>query len=62
MAQQIAWLTVLKDHEARVCPQYGQSGVIDYIFENIKTTNKFYVEFGVDNRWNLQGNTLCLKK
>ena len=36
----------INKHEKRVFSQNGEDGVIEYIFNNIGTTNKIFVEFG----------------
>ena len=36
-------------HEKKIYSQNGEDGIIDYIFSQIGTTNKFSVEFGVGN-------------
>lgn len=41
------WFQQLREHEGRVYSQNGEDGVIARIFEQIGTTNKFCVEFGV---------------
>jgi len=35
--------------EWRIYSQWGEDGIIDFIFSEIGTTNKFFVEFGVQN-------------
>eukprot|EP01083_Nonionella_stella_P291426 991655_1 len=42
--------------------QVRQDSILETIFSYIGTTNKFCVEFGVDNNANLGGNTLLLAK
>ena len=37
----------INQYEKKVYSQNGEDGIIDYIFSNIGTTNKFSVEFGV---------------
>jgi len=39
----------LQQYERKVYSQNWEDGVIEKIFEVIKTTNKYYVEFGVEN-------------
>ena len=36
----------MTDHQAKVTSQYGQDGALAYVFENIGTTNRYYVEYG----------------
>lgn len=39
----------LNDWEMRVYSQNGEDGIVSYILGKIGTTNKFFVEFGVEN-------------
>jgi hypothetical protein len=39
----------LSEHEKKIYSQNGEDGMIDTIFKNIKTKNKYYVEFGVED-------------
>jgi hypothetical protein len=43
------WLNELQFKSRRVYSQYGQDGLIEFIFKNIGTTNKFCVEFGFNS-------------
>ena len=45
-------------HEQKIYSQNGEDGIIDYIFSQIKTTNKFSVEFGVG--YGFECNTVYL--
>jgi hypothetical protein len=40
----------LAESEKKVYSQNGEDGIIEKIFETIGTTNKTYVEFGVEDR------------
>ncbi|KAJ3218293.1 hypothetical protein HK099_005110 [Clydaea vesicula] len=39
----------IEKFEKKIYSQYGDDGAIEYIFSNLGTTNKFYVEFGTEN-------------
>ena len=41
--------TVFRNHEARVYSQNGEDGLLLYIFSKIGTTDKSFVEFGVED-------------
>ena len=43
------WVSSIGLHEAKVFSQYGEDGVINFIFSNIGTTDKYFVEFGTMN-------------
>jgi len=48
----------LNKYEYQVYSQNGEDGIIQEIFEKIGTTNKFFVEFGVES--SLECNSLFL--
>lgn len=48
----------INQHEKKVYSQNGEDGIINYIFSNIGTTNKFSVEFGVGDGF--ESNTAYL--
>ena len=48
----------LNKYEHQIYSQNGEDGIIQEIFKRIKTINKFFVEFGVEN--GLECNTLAL--
>ena len=39
----------LRNFEKKVYSQNGEDGIIEEIFNRIGTTNKFFVEFGIEN-------------
>jgi len=43
------WINQIYDHCKKVYSQTYQDGIIEYIFKNIGTTNKFCVEFGFNS-------------
>lgn len=49
----------INSFEQRYYSQGGEDGIINIIFNKIKTTNKFCVEFGIHST---EGNTIYLKK
>ncbi len=48
----------LNRYEYNLYSQSGEDGILEEIFKRIKTTNKFFVEFGVSN--GLENNTATL--
>ncbi len=36
-------------HEKTIYSQNGEDGILEFIFSRVKTTNKFFVEFGVED-------------
>jgi hypothetical protein len=42
------YLFGIEGRERKVYSQNGEDGVLEYIFDNLGTTDKFYVEFGVE--------------
>jgi hypothetical protein len=48
----------LNKHECQVFSQYGEDGIIQEIFNRIGTTNKYFIEFGVEN--GLESNSMNL--
>ena len=45
----LAFLSSIQFHEAKMYSQNKEDGVLDYIFDNVGTTDKYYVEFGTAN-------------
>jgi tetratricopeptide (TPR) repeat protein len=45
----------LQTAERKVYSQNGEDGVIESLFAELGTTNKFFVEFGCDNGWECNG-------
>ena len=43
------WIKDIKRNEKQVYSQNGEDGVLEYIFQNIGTSNKIYVEFGTED-------------
>ena len=52
----------INEYEKKFYSQNGEDGIIDYIFSNIGTTNKFSVEFGVGNGFECNTVHLLEKK
>ena len=45
----LAFLSNIQNRESKLYSQNNEDGVIEYIFDNIGTTDKYYVEFGTEN-------------
>ena len=43
------WIKDIKRNEKQVYSQNGEDGALEYIFQNIGTSNKIYVEFGTED-------------
>jgi len=56
----MSWLRDIQNHEWRIFSQNGEDGVLDWIFRNIGTTNRYYVEFGAET--GLECNTRLLRE
>uniref|UniRef100_A0A061R0Y0 Methyltransferase FkbM domain-containing protein n=1 Tax=Tetraselmis sp. GSL018 TaxID=582737 RepID=A0A061R0Y0_9CHLO len=52
------WIVDLKDKEWKNFSQGGQDGIVNAIFEQIGTTNKFFVEFGLGYVENVTGDVM----
>ena len=50
----------LNRHEYQVFSQNGEDGFISEIFRRIGTTNKYFIEFGVQNGLEMQLNKFAL--
>jgi len=42
------WLTNIQHHERKVFAQQGEDGVLEYLFDHLGATNRYYVEFGIE--------------
>lgn len=51
----------LNKHECQVFSQYGEDGIIQEIFNRIGTTNKYFIEFGVENGLECNSTNLLYK-
>ena len=49
------WINQIQFQKKKVYSQLNQDGIIEYIFKNIGTTNKFCVEFGFNSNSLTQG-------
>lgn len=55
------WPLYIRQHEGQIHSQWNQDGVLQYIFESIGVTNKYFVEFGFDrNEYVFGANTHLL--
>lgn len=60
-AQPFVWTLTLESASRKVYSQFGQDGIINEIFKNIGTTNKYCVEFGQNNPQFKESNTGLLR-
>ncbi|KAJ3317303.1 hypothetical protein HDU76_001238 [Blyttiomyces sp. JEL0837] len=44
----LSFIHNINHHERHIYSQYNEDGVIEYIFDNIGVTDKYYVEFGTE--------------
>ncbi|KAJ3317302.1 hypothetical protein HDU76_001237 [Blyttiomyces sp. JEL0837] len=44
----LSFIHHINDHERKIYSQWNEDGIIEYIFDNIGVTDKYYVEFGVE--------------
>lgn len=51
----------LNRHEYKVFSQYGEDGIIQEIFDRIGTTNKYFIEFGVESGMECNSTNLLYK-
>lgn len=57
----MSWNNEIKNHSFKWFSQYGEEGYLSFIFRNIGTANKYFVEFGAgDGFW--LSNTRFFKK
>lgn len=52
----------LNKHEFQAFSQYGEDGIIREIFNRIGTTNKYFIEFGVENGYECNSLNLLYKQ
>jgi hypothetical protein len=45
----LQFLYNIETHERRIYSQNGEDGVIEYLFDNMGTSDKYYVEFGTEH-------------
>lgn len=51
------WLLEIDSHGRKVTSEGNQDGILEYIFDNIGTTNKWFVEFGFNQPDYVHGGT-----
>ncbi len=56
--QKLISSTDLHDYEFKIFSQWGEDGIIQYLINNIKIENNFFIEFGVENY--MESNTRFL--
>ena len=49
LIKEMNWITQIRDKDFKIYSQYGQDGMIEFIFQQIGVTNKFCVEFGFNS-------------
>jgi len=60
LLQQRLAKSVINEHEYGVHSQNGEDGILLYIFSQVGTTNRFFVEFGIEDGRECNSANLCI--